>query len=77
MGAIGPERSGTASALANVARMRGATLGVSMRGAAYAASGGGVPGLRVAMPCGGAVQLVLRGRGMAAWGRPPFVRQTD
>jgi hypothetical protein len=38
--------------------MSGATLGVAVLGAAYAASGGGVPGLRVAMLCGGAVQLV-------------------
>jgi EmrB/QacA subfamily drug resistance transporter len=58
VGAVGPERSGTASALVNVARMSGATLGVAVLGAAYAASGGGVPGLRVAMLCGGAVQLV-------------------
>jgi len=58
IGAVGPERSGTASALVNVARMSGATLGVAILGAAYAACGGGAPGLRVAMLCGGMVQLV-------------------
>jgi len=58
VGAVGPERSGTASALVNVARMSGATLGVAILGAAYAACGGGAPGLKVAMLCGGLVQLV-------------------
>ncbi len=58
VGAVGPERSGTASALVNVARMSGATLGVAILGAVYAVFGSGAPGLRVAMLCGGAVQLV-------------------
>ena len=58
VGAVGPERSGTASALVNVARMSGATLGVAILGAAYAMCGGGAPGLRVAMLSGGMVQLV-------------------
>ncbi|MCT7311960.1 MFS transporter [Ralstonia sp. CHL-2022] len=57
VGAVGPERSGTASALVNVARMSGATLGVAILGAVYAVCGSGAPGLRVAMLCGGAVQL--------------------
>ncbi|CAJ0807383.1 Multidrug resistance protein Stp [Ralstonia psammae] len=57
VGAVGPERSGTASALVNVARMSGATLGVAILGAVYAVYGSGAPGLRVAMLCGGAVQL--------------------
>lgn len=57
VGAVGPERSGTASALVNVARMSGATLGVAMLGALYAVCGSGASGLRVAMLCGGAVQL--------------------
>ncbi|MDE2204417.1 MAG: MFS transporter [Burkholderiaceae bacterium] len=57
VGAVGPERSGTASALVNVARMSGATLGVAMLGAVYAACGSGAAGLRVAMLCGGLVQL--------------------
>lgn len=58
VGAVGPERSGTASALVNVARMSGAALGVAILGATYAICGGGAPGLRVAMLSGGAVQLV-------------------
>jgi hypothetical protein len=57
VGAVGPERSGTASALVNVARMTGATLGVAILGAVYAVCGSGASGLRVAMLCGGAVQL--------------------
>lgn len=57
VGAVGPERSGTASALVNVARMSGATLGVAILGAVYAVCGGGASGLRAAMLCGGAVQL--------------------
>ena len=57
VGAVGPERSGTASALVNVARMTGATLGVAILGAMYAVCGSGASGLRVAMLCGGAVQL--------------------
>ena len=57
VGAVGPERSGTASALVNVARMSGATLGVAMLGAVYAVCGGGASGLRMAMLCGGTVQL--------------------
>ncbi len=57
VGAVGPERSGTASALVNVARMTGATLGVAILGAVYAVFRSGASGLRVAMLCGGAVQL--------------------
>ncbi|WP_414561465.1 MFS transporter [Ralstonia wenshanensis] len=57
VGAVGPERSGTASALVNVARMTGATLGVAILGAVYAVCGSGASGLCVAMLCGGAVQL--------------------
>ncbi|HUN41036.1 MAG TPA: MFS transporter [Acetobacteraceae bacterium] len=49
-------RSGTASALINVARMTGATLGVAMLGAAFALWHGGAPGLRAAMLAGGIVQ---------------------
>ncbi|PLC42619.1 MFS transporter [Ralstonia pickettii] len=64
VGAVGPERSGTASALVNVARMSGATLGVAILGAVYAVCGSGAPGLRVAMLCGGAVQLACA---VVAW----------
>ena len=51
-------RSGTASALINVARMSGATLGVAVLGAAFALAGGGAPGFRAAMLTGAIVQLV-------------------
>lgn len=64
VGAVGPERSGTASALVNVARMSGATLGVAILGAVYAVCGSGAPGLRVAMLCGGTVQLACA---VVAW----------
>jgi EmrB/QacA subfamily drug resistance transporter len=57
VGAVGRARSGTASALINVARMAGATIGVAVLGAAYALAGGGAQGLRLAMIAGGAVQL--------------------
>jgi MFS family permease len=62
--AVAPERSGTAAALFNVARMIGATLGVAVLGAVFAAWGGGGAGLRVALALGGAVQLAGAG---AAW----------
>jgi len=51
-------RSGTASALINVARMAGATLGVAILGAAFALWHGGAPGLRAAMLGGGIVQCL-------------------
>jgi MFS transporter, DHA2 family, methylenomycin A resistance protein len=57
-------RSGTASALINVARMAGATLGVAFLGAAFALGHGGVQGLRGAMAAGGALQLC---GALAAW----------
>ncbi|WIM09387.1 MAG: putative MFS-type transporter [Enhydrobacter sp.] len=57
VGAVGHARSGTASALINVARMAGATIGVAVLGAAYALAGGGADGLALAMLAGGAVQL--------------------
>jgi hypothetical protein len=50
-------RSGTVSALINVARMSGATLGVAVLGAAFALAGGGASGFRAAMLTGGIVQL--------------------
>ncbi len=55
--AVPPARSGTASALINVARMVGATLGVAMLGTFYAWMQGGAAGLWVAMLAGGLVQL--------------------
>jgi EmrB/QacA subfamily drug resistance transporter len=57
VGTVGRARSGTASALINVARMAGATIGVAVLGAAYALADGGADGLRLAMFAGGAVQL--------------------
>jgi MFS family permease len=59
--ALPPERSGTASGLVNTARMVGATLGVAILGALFAASAGQeaeaganfLPGLQAAMIGGG------------------------
>jgi MFS transporter, DHA2 family, methylenomycin A resistance protein len=62
--AVTVARSGTASALINVARMAGATLGVAFLGAAFALGHGGVQGLRAAMVTGGTVQLC---GALAAW----------
>jgi len=56
--AVTAARSGTASALINVARMAGATLGVAFLGVAFALGHGGASGLRAAMLAGGSVQLV-------------------
>ena len=50
-------RSGTASAMINVARMTGATLGVALLGAVFALLHGGAAGLHVALLIGGLVQL--------------------
>ena len=57
VGAVRAARSGTASALINVARMVGATVGVAALGAVYAVFKGGPGGLRFAMILGGAAQL--------------------
>lgn len=57
VGAVEPARSGTASALINVARMAGATIGVAVLGAVYALAGGGADGLRLAMLLGGSAQI--------------------
>ena len=62
--AVSATRSGTASALINVARMTGATLGVAFLGAAFALWHGGAAGLRAAMLVGGVVQLL---GAAAAW----------
>lgn len=58
IGAVGPARSGTASALINVARMTGATLGVAILGTLFAIAHGGPAGLRLAMVLGGLVQVI-------------------
>ena len=55
--AVSAARSGTASALINVARMAGATLGVAFLGTAFALWHGGSEGLRAAMLIGAAAQL--------------------
>lgn len=57
VGAVPAARSGTASAIINVARMVGATVGVAALGAVYAALKGGPEGLRLAMILGGAAQV--------------------
>ncbi|HEY1889562.1 MAG TPA: MFS transporter [Steroidobacteraceae bacterium] len=57
VGAVSAARSGTASALINVARMVGATVGVAALGAVYAAFKSGPEGLRFAMILGGVAQL--------------------
>jgi MFS transporter, DHA2 family, methylenomycin A resistance protein len=55
--AVSAARSGTASALINVARMAGATLGVACLGTIFAIWHGGPEGLRAAMLLGGGIQL--------------------
>jgi EmrB/QacA subfamily drug resistance transporter len=57
VGAVDAARSGTAASLINVARIAGATLGVAVLGAMYAAVHGGPGGLRLAMFCGAAMQI--------------------
>jgi DHA2 family methylenomycin A resistance protein-like MFS transporter len=56
--AVPAARSGTASAVINVARMAGATVGVAILGAIFSIAQGGFSGLRIAMVVGGVVQLV-------------------
>lgn len=57
VGAVEQARSGTASAMINVARMTGATLGVALLGAVFALLHGGAAGLHAAMLIGGLTQL--------------------
>jgi len=57
VGAVTVARSGTAAALINVARMVGATIGVAVLGAVFAAAHGGPNGLLLSMLLGGVVQL--------------------
>ncbi len=53
--AVAPSRAGTASALANTARMVGATLGVAVLGAVYDTAGMGASGFSLAMRLGAGV----------------------
>ncbi len=62
--AVTAARSGTASALINVARMSGATLGVAVLGSAFALFHGGPEGFRLAMLAGALIQA---GGATAAW----------
>jgi hypothetical protein len=62
--AVSTARSGTASALINVARLTGATFGVAVLGTAFALWQGGTEGLRVAMLAGAAAQFC---GALAAW----------
>lgn len=65
VGAVSAARSGTASALINLARMVGATLGVAVLGAVFSIAHDSPTGLRWAILLGGTVQLA----GAAyAWG---------
>jgi DHA2 family methylenomycin A resistance protein-like MFS transporter len=76
VGAVPPARSGTASALINVARMAGATIGVAVLGAIYALAGGGTTGLRWAMLLGGGTQIAcaaIAWLSMRAPSTPPLV----
>lgn len=73
VGAVDAARSGTASALINVARIAGATLGVAMLGALFAAVHGGARGLQTAMFAGAAVQLGCAG---LAWNMARDVTRT-
>lgn len=71
VGAVGPARSGTASALINVARMAGATLGVALLGTLFALRDGGAAGLQAVMLGGGAVQLCGAAAAWLTVRRPP------
>ena len=63
-GAVAPERSGTASALANTARMLGATLGVAVAATVYGVSGAGPSGFAWALRLGA---LVVAMGAILAW----------
>lgn len=64
VGAMPAARSGTASALINVARMIGATAGVALLGTAYAMAKDLGHGLNTAMLIGAAVEVICA---MVAW----------
>ena len=56
--AVPPSRAGTASALANTARMVGATFGVAVLGAVYASAGTGAFGFSLALRIGAGVAFL-------------------
>ncbi|MHB1229222.1 MAG: MFS transporter [Halothiobacillus sp.] len=58
IGAVASHRAGTASALINVARMTGATLGVALLGAVFSMVHVASSGLQLALLFGGFIQLV-------------------
>lgn len=58
VGAVPAARSGTASALINVARMVGATIGVAALGSVFSIAHGGSDGLCWALALGGLAQLL-------------------
>lgn len=64
VGAVTATRAGTASALINVARMIGATLGIACLGALYGWAQDGQKGLCAAILCGGLVQILCA---VTAW----------
>ena len=68
VGSMSAERSGTAAALINVARMAGATIGVAVLGTVYAAAQGGARGLYLSLLLGGLVQLASAA---AVWAATP------
>jgi len=61
VGNVAAARAGMAAALINVARIGGATIGVAMLGACYAAAGGGQHGLLLSMIAGSLVQFAGAG----------------
>ncbi|MDT2024305.1 MFS transporter [Methylocella sp. CPCC 101449] len=69
VGAVPAARSGTASALLNVARMVGASMGVALLGAIHVMAGAGATGLRVAMLTGAGVQVCAVLLAWRAWRR--------
>jgi EmrB/QacA subfamily drug resistance transporter len=64
VGSVAAARAGTASALINMARMAGATIGVAVLGAVFAHMQGGPSALESSMICGGLVQIACAG---VAW----------
>ena len=58
VGAASADRAGTASALINVARMAGATIGIAILGATFAIVHDAPSGLRLSMLLGGLIQIL-------------------